>query len=223
MDGLVTHGHVIRGYLGVGIQDVTPGLAKAFKLKEDSGALVSDVSPASPASKAGIADGDVIVEFQGKIVAGSRQLKMMVAETQPGATVPVKIIRQDETRTLQVKVGELPGETSAIHASTTPAEDTDTLKGVSVDDLNADNHQQYEVPDKIHGALVTGVEEDSAASRAGLKPGDVILSLNNQEVKNSADAVRLTEHAKDRNTLVRVWSKAGTHFLAVDETREKNG
>ena len=90
---LIKDGHVTRGYLGVMIQDVTPALAKEFKLKDTTGALVGDVTPKSPADKAGLKSGDLMVEFNGKKVTDSRHLKLEVARTQPGQTVPVKILR----------------------------------------------------------------------------------------------------------------------------------
>src|SRR4029079_11620196 len=110
MTSLVKYGHVVRGFLGVSIQDLTPALSKELKLGDVEGALVSDVSPNGPASKAGLAEGDLIVEFAGKNVTDSRHLKLQVAETKPGESVPLKILRRGETKTLHVKVGELPGE-----------------------------------------------------------------------------------------------------------------
>src|SRR5206468_2061397 len=98
--------HVTRGFLGVVIQDVTPALAKQFKLKDNTGALVGDVTPKSPAEKAGIETGDVIVEFNGKKVTDSRHLKLEVARIRPGETVPVKIVRDGSTKTLEVAVKE---------------------------------------------------------------------------------------------------------------------
>ena len=104
MDSLIKDGHVTRGYLGVMIQDVTPALAKEFKLKDTTGALVGDVVPKGPADKAGLKNGDVVVEFNGKKVTDSRHLKLEVARTKPGQTVPVKILRDGTTKTLEVTV-----------------------------------------------------------------------------------------------------------------------
>src|SRR5262249_59713878 len=109
MGSLVKDGHVTRGYLGVMIQDVNPALEKEFKLKDTQGSLVSDITPKSPAEKAGFQSGDPIQEFNGKKVTDSRHLKLEVARTQPGETVPVKILRDGESKTLDVTVKELPG------------------------------------------------------------------------------------------------------------------
>ena len=221
MDNLVSYGRVIRGYLGVTIQDITPALAKEFKLSNDQGALVSEVVPNSPASKAGLADGDVVTEFNGKNVTDSRRLKLQVAEIKPGTSVPVKVMRSGEARTLTIKMGELPGEQTILNASHQPAENSDALHGVGVTDLSSQARRDLRVPNKIQGALIESVAEDSAAAKAGLKPGDVILEINRQKVTNSTDAVRLTEHPKDKVTLVRVWSNGGTHYVAVDESKDK--
>jgi serine protease Do len=221
MVSLVKYGHVIRGFLGVTIQDVTPALAQEFKLKEHEGALVSDVSPNGPANKAGLASGDVILEFNGKKVMDSRHLKLQVAETPPGQSVAVKVLRDGTSRSLQVKVGELPGEEHIIKARHDVAEQGDALHGVGVADLTGETRGQFHVPDKIHGALITSVEDDSAAAAAGLKPGDVILEINREKVQGAADAEKLTKHPKDRVTLVRVWSQGGIHYVVVDESKNK--
>ena len=221
MTSLVKYGHVVRGYLGVTIQDVTPALAKEFKLGEAHGALVADVSLNSPASKAGLAEGDVILDFNGKPVTDSRYLKLQVAETKPGDSVPLKILHNGDTRTLTLKVGELPGEKQMAKTSPATTNNTGTLNGVSVADLDAHGRQQFNLPDKLQGALITSVEEDSAAAGAGLQPGDVILEINRHPVKNAEDAVRLTEQTKDKVTLVRVWSNGGAHFVVVDESKDK--
>lgn len=220
MDSLVKYGHVTRGYLGVAIQDVTPALAKEFKLKESNGALVGDVVPKGPADKAGIKDGDVVLEFNGKRVTDSRHLKLIVAETKPDSTVPVKILRDASTKTIEVTVKQLPGTEQLARAETPNGRDAGTLNGVGVESLNGQTRQQFHVPDNVKGAVVTEVRPDSAAAEAGLKPGDVIEEINRHPVKSADDAVRLTENAKDKHTLVRVWENGGSHYVVVDETNQ---
>src|SRR5437667_6902758 len=109
MESLVKDGHVTRGYLGVMIQDVTPDLAKEFKLKDSNGALVGDVTPKSPAEKAGLKNGDIIVEFNGKKVTDSRHLKLEVARVKPGESVPLKVLRDGSTKTHNKAVKDMPG------------------------------------------------------------------------------------------------------------------
>ena len=218
MQSLVKDGHVTRGYLGIMIQDLTPALAKEFKLKDATGALIGDVTPKGPADKAGLKSGDLLVEFNGKKVTDSRHLKLEVARTQPGQTVPVKILRDGTAKTLEVTVKTLPG-TDSLAKADKDSDETGTLNGVGVADLNDQARQQFEVPQTVAGAVVTEVKPDSAAAEAGLKPGDVIQELNRKPVKTAEEAVRLTENASDKTTLLRVWRDGGSRFVVVDESK----
>jgi serine protease Do len=218
MESLIKDGHVTRGYLGIMIQDLTPALAKEFQLKDATGALVGDVTPKSPAEKAGLKSGDVVIEFNGKKVADSRHLKLEVARTQPGTTVAVKVLRADATKTLEVTVKSLPG-TEELAKADTQNKDDGTLNGVGVADLDDKARQQFEIPETVKGAVVTEVEPDSAAAEAGLKAGDVIQEINRKPVKNSEEAVHLTENVKDKTTLLRIWRGGGSHFVVVDESK----
>jgi serine protease Do len=218
MGSLIKDGHVTRGYLGVMIQDVTPALAKEFKLKDTTGALIGDVSPKGPADKAGLKGGDLLVEFNGKKVPDSRHLKLEVASTHPGQTVSVKILRDGAAKTLEVTVKGLPG-TEDVAKAEKDGQDTGTLNGVGVGDLDAQVRQQFEVPEKVNGVVVTEVKPDSAAAEAGLKPGDVIQEINRKPVKNAEEAVHITETATDKTTLLRVWRNGGSRFVVVDESK----
>ena len=219
MESLVKDGHVTRGYLGVMIQDVTPALAKEFDLKDDQGALVSEVTPKSPAEKAGLKSGDVIVEFNGKKVTDSRHLKLEVARAKPGESVPVKLIRDGATKRLELTVKELPGTEHLAKADSRPSKDEGTLNGVSVADPDRATRQQFDLPDTIKGVVVTDVNPDSAAAEAGLRPGDVIQEINRHAVKSADEAVQLTEKTDSKKTLLRVWRNGGSLFVVVDETK----
>lgn len=218
MESLVADGRVTRGYLGVMIQDVTPSLAKEFKLKDQKGALIGDVVPNGPAEKAGLKSGDIVLEFNGKAVTGSRQLKLQVARVKPTESVPVKVLRNGSTKTLEVTVKELPGSEQIARADSSTSADGEALKGVAVGDLDAQTRREMNVPANVHGAVVIEVEEGSAAREAGLKPGDVIIEINRQAVKGAEDAVKLTENPKDKTTLLRIWSNGGSRYLVIDES-----
>jgi len=218
MESLVKDGHVTRGYLGVMIQDVTPGLAKEFNLKDRQGALIGDVVPKGPAEKAGLKSGDVVLEFNGKAVRDSRQFKLQVARVKPGESVPVKVLRNGSTKSIDVTINELPGSEKLAKADTGNDNESEALKGVAVSDLNARTRQELKIPSNVQGAVVTDIDESSVAREAGLKPGDVILEINRQPVKNAEDAVRLTERPKDKTTLLRVWSNGGSRYVVVDES-----
>ncbi|PWU17370.1 MAG: peptidase S1 [Verrucomicrobia bacterium] len=219
MDDLIKNGKVTRGYLGVIIQDVNPALAKEFNLKNATGALVGDVTPRGPADKAGIKSGDVITEYNGKKVTDSRHLKLEVGMTKPGETVPVKVLRDGSTRTLEVTVKTLPGDEQVAKNDSGEKQDTGTLNGVGVADLDNAARQQYDVPANLKGVIITGVEPNSPSAEAGLKPGDVILEINRKPVHSSDEAVKMTENTDNKVTLLRIWSKGGSHYVVVDESK----
>ena len=223
MEGLIKDGHVTRGFMGVNIQNLDPSLAKEFGLKDGtSGVLVSDVTTKSPAEKAGIKAGDVILEFNGKQVHDSRHLKLQVAQTAPGESVPVKVLRDGKTRTLQVTVKELPGSEVASNSKKTEGDDaTDSLHGVAVGDLNGAAREQFKIPSTVKGVIVMGVEPDSAAHDAGLREGDVIQEINRKPVTSADEAVRMSEKAGSKTTLLRVWSKGGSRYVVVDESKDR--
>ena len=220
MDSLIKDGKVARGQLGVRIQDVTPAMARRLDLGESRGAIVGEVSPKSPAAKAGIQSGDVVVEFDGKAVRDSRQLRLAVGRTKPGSTVPVKVLRDGDSKSFKVTIKELSEDEVARNGGggRDGAKDSGTLNGVGVTDLTAGERRQYGIPSSVQGALVTEVEPDSAAYEAGLRPGDVLLEVNKERIKDAEQAVKLTENPADKTTLLKVWNRNGTRFLVVDET-----
>jgi serine protease Do len=219
MESLITDGHVTRGYLGVYIQDVTSPLAKEFKLKDNQGALVSDITPRSPAEKAGLKSGDIIVDFNGKKVTDSRHLKLEVARVKPGEAVPVKALRDGNPKTFQVTVKEMPGDEQLAKNDNQHEKDTGTLNGVAVSDLDQGARQQYKVPSQVRGVVVTEVEPNSAAAEAGLRAGDIIQEINRKPVKTAEEAVQMTENTTDKTTLLRVWRSGGSHWVVVDESQ----
>jgi serine protease Do len=219
MTSLIACGHVTRGYLGVQIQNVTPTLADEFKLKENTGAIVSDVVPDSPAAKAGFKDGDVVVSFNGKKVADSGHLQLAVADAKPGSTVPVEILRNGEKQTLNVTVQSLPNKEQLANNNSNNGEDNGTLNGVGVGDVDAQVRNQFNIPKNVTGAVITQVDPASASADAGLKPGDVIEEINHHPVKTADDAVNLTSNTTDKRTLLRVWSDGGSHYVVVDESK----
>ncbi len=237
MDRLITTGKVTRGYLGVDIQPLTPELAKEFKLPdESSGILVGGVRPNSPAGKAGLEDGDVIVDFNGKKVTDPRSLQLAVAQTAPGTKVSVQVLREESgkmaQKTVSATLGELPSDAVAGNNRTQRqnqggSQTMDALDGVEVAELDAAARRQFDIPRTLRGALVANVDPNSAAAEAGLQQGDVIVEINRQPVRSADDAVNLSEKAKGDRVLLRVWSRAGgggtggTHYLLVESSKRK--
>jgi serine protease Do len=219
MDSLIKYGHVTRGYLGVMIQDVNPALAKEFKLKDTTGTLIGEVVPKGPADKAGLKDGDVVLDYNGKKVTDSRHLKLAVGETKPGTTVPMKILRDGSNKTLEVTVQQLPGSEQLAQNTNSNSSDNGTLNGVTVSGLDQQTRQELKVPENVQGVVITEIQPDSPAAEAGLKQGDVIQEINRHPVKTADEAVRMTENTKDKVTLLRIWSNGGSHFVVVDENK----
>lgn len=216
MTSLISDGRVTRGYVGAMIQDVTPALARSFKLSEPGGALISEVVPDGPAARAGLQSGDVVTELNGKKVSDMRQFRLRVAETKPGSTVALKVLRDGATKNLNVTIREMPGEDGIVRASATTS-DTGVLNDVTVADLDAANRRQFDIPPSVRGALVTEVQPNGPSANAGLKAGDVILEINRKAVKNADEAVKLTDNVSDKTTLLRVWSNGGSRYVVVDE------
>ena len=226
MDRLIKGGKISRGYLGIFPQDIDDGLAQQFNLPDDNGALVGDVTPDSPAQKAGVRSGDVIESVNGKTITGAENLKLTVSQLEPGTAATLKVIRNGLTKTIVVTLGELPdnARVSSNHDGTdSETTHADMLDGVTVADIEPEIRQQLHVPSSIQGALVSEVDENSNSAEAGLKQGDIIIEINKQPVTDANDAVRLCKDNKDVRILVKIWRRTngfdGTRYLSVDNTK----
>lgn len=218
MENLIQNGRVIRGYLGVWLQDMNPALAKEFDLEDKTGVIVTVVIPNSPAEKAGLKVSDVITELDGKPAKDKRHLKLQVGQSAPGDRIRVKLLRDGKPKTIEVTLKELTENERPTRAERRRDNDTDeTLQGVQVGDIDAAARRQWRIPRDLKGAIVQQVDPDSAAFEAGLREGDVIMEINRQAVNDAEDAVTLTEKTKNKTTLLRVWSKGGTRYVVVDE------
>jgi serine protease Do len=211
------HGRVIRGYLGTIIQPVTPELAQVFKLKEPTGALVADVSPGSPADKAGLQQGDVITAINGKKVEGPRELRLMVGAMAPGTKATLKILRNDQEKDLSVELGELPDKESSITPNSGGSPGTTSLlDSLKITDLDDDTRTALKAPSSLKGALIVDIDPESEAYRAGLRQGFVITEINRKPVQNAADATMLSKSAKPGEPLLlRVWGEGQSRFLTI--------
>ncbi len=180
MTQLIAKGRVVRGWLGIVIQELTPELAEGFGVKGESGVLVADVMKESPAEAAGIRAGDIIVEFDGARIKDVVELQKRVAGVAPGQPIPLAVMR-DRTRTpLSVKIGEQPGE--EIAAAAAPREES---LGLTLEPLTPEAVQRFKLTAKS-GVVVTEVAPGSSGEQAGIRPGDAILEVNRQPVKDVA-------------------------------------
>jgi len=193
------------------IQKVTPDIAESLGLSEPKGALVADVVKDGPAAVAGIKQGDVIVEYDGKPVSDSAELPLLVARTPVGKTVKVKAIRGKGTESFNIKIEELKEEETAERGTGT-AEDL----GITVQTLTPDLAENLGVDRSLKGVVVTQVEPGGPAADAGLRRGDVILEVNRQPVKD-ADAYKkaLKAGGKGKSVLFLVRRGDNTIFLAL--------
>jgi serine protease Do len=202
-------GHVTRGWLGVGIQEVTPELAKSFGLKEKKGALVAEVVSGSPAEKAGIEQGDVIVEFDGKEVTESKDLPRIVASTPVGKAVPIKLSRSGKFLDRQVKVGEMEEKTEVVKTHSTKKS-----LGITVQNVTPEIAKGLGLK-KETGVVVTRVEPGSPAADAGIQTGDVIHEVNRKQVKNVEDFVQKVEKAKDQDNILLFLQRGQNNLFAA--------
>jgi len=200
-------GRVIRAWLGVYIQEVTPELAQSFGLKEAKGALVSQVVKGSPAEKAGIKPGDIILEFNGKVVEDWNQLPLMVSLQKPGERVKVKIYRDGKTLELWVTLGTMPGEKRL--AETLPRAKANRL-GIEVTDLTPEKAHElgYE---GLEGALVVYVAPESPLYGKVL-PDDLILQINRHNIRSADDFYRVVEKLM-AGQLVRIYLRRGSSSM----------
>ena len=213
MDQILKHGKVVRGYIGVGIQEVTPDLSKAFHVAAEKGALVGSVEPNSPGEKAGLQRGDVIEELNGEPVEGPNELRLKIATLAPGTTVHLKVNRNGETRNVALTLSEAPSEKNrtaeqggGVHSPMT---------GVEVDQLTDDIRQQLGLGREVKGVVVTDVPDGSPAADAGLERGDVIEQVNRHPVNSVSDYQRLVGEAGNGSIVVLVNRGGNTQFVVV--------
>ena len=208
---LKTSGKVVRGWLGVVIQKVTPELAKSFGLKESEGALVSDVMDDSPASRAGIKRGDVIVAFNGAPIKDMEQLPKAVAATQVGKKVKVKLLREGKPLEMEVTIAEGREEKREARAGTP---DVEKNFGLVVQNITGEIARHLGVSD-TKGVIVTDVQQGSPADEADIRAGDIIKEINRKVVRNVEDFRETMGRAKARDGIVMLVKRENMTFYAV--------
>jgi serine protease Do len=213
MDQILTHGKVIRGYLGIHIQEVTPELATAFGLKAGGGVLVGDVAPDTPAARAGLKKGDVILQLNGQPVNAPNQLSIQIAQLAPGTTVKLQIWRGGTTQDVSLTLAEYK-EQDAKEAS---GEATGSaLEGVQVQDLTSDISQQLGLPAGTRGVVVSSVDPSSPAAASGLNQGDVIQEVNHKSISNTSEYQQALAGANKQPVLLLVNNRGVTRYVVVE-------
>jgi len=216
---IVDTGRVSRGFLGVAPQRLTPELATQFGT--DRGALIAEVTPGSAAEKAGLQIGDVITKINETEIRDPRQLLVVISQLAPEAKVTVQYVRDGHTQTASATLTRRTDEKTTSRTGRGEGEkgsDVGVLNGVAVGDISPEARQQFQIPERIQGAIITSVDPDSASARQGLREGDVIISLDRKPVKNAAEAVRLSTEIKGPKVTVLLWREGHSQFVVIDES-----
>jgi serine protease Do len=221
MDSLIKYKKVVRGWLGVSIQEVTSDLAEEFGVKDLKGALVSGVMKDSPAEKAGIRQGDVILQYNGRVVEDTGHLRNMVSQTQIGASVKVKLFRDKKEIETDVIIAELPkklAETSSRgeESEENVDEESNALAGLVVRELSPDLARRFGFDENEKGVVVFKVEPGSRVFEAGIRPGDIVLQINQKNVTSLEDYKRSASKIKAKErTLLLIRRKGQDLFVTI--------
>ena len=218
VDALIRNGKVEHGYMGIGISDVTPDEAKFFNVKTATGAVVSQVEPDSPASKAGLKTGDVITQLNGTTVNDAGELQVEVGQKQPGTKINLTVMRDGKNMQVPVTLEAMGARDKA--SETASAQNGKPRWGLGLADLTPDVRQQVDAGNDVHGALVEKVLPGSSADDAGLRRGDIITEVNRHPVHSAADVQKeLSSVPQGEDALVLVWSNGGTTFRVLHPTQ----
>jgi serine protease Do len=219
MDQILKSGKVTRGFLGITPQELTPELAQSFNVPNTHGVAIATVVADSPAAKAGLKVGDVIVAVNGTNVEDVNSFRLQIAGFPPGTTIQLKVDREGQTLNVPVKLTEfnLEAENNGEPQNNLPGGgEKGALNGVSVQALTSDLRQQLQLPEGTQGVVITDVDPNSAAAAAGLEQGDIIAQVNRQPVNTVAqfnNAIRAG--ASRQSTLLLVKRGQGTQFVVV--------
>jgi serine protease Do len=221
VDALIKYGKVSHGYMGIGISDVTPDNAKFFHVDNNEGAVVTQVEDDSPASKAGLKVGDVIVKVNGEQVSDASQLQIEVGQKQPGTNIKLDVLRDGKTETIPVTLEEMGSHDQGIKEA---SNGNKPRWGLGLEDLTPDTRQQIQAPSGVHGAVVEQVQPGSPADNAGLQRGDVITEVDRKPVRNAEDVQNaLSAVPKGQDALVLVWSSGGNTFRVLHSAETAPG
>lgn len=213
-ESLVKTGKVVRGYLGIGIQDLNQDLAKSFDLKGSHGAIVTDLRGDGPAEKAGLKQGDVITSFQGTPIEDAVTLQREVTRSAVGSNATVKVMRDGHEKDMTITIGELPDNPQVAKAETGSSDQP--LAGLAVQELDRETAQELGLKGKLQGVVVTSVDPESEAERAGLMPGDIIREINRKPVASMKDYDRVaSDLKKGQNVLVLINRRGASLYLSA--------
>jgi len=213
MGKLLTDGKIVRGYLGVNIQNITQDMIEPLGIKSTDGALVSNVMAGGPADKAGIKQGDVITRVNGTVVKDANQLRSTIAMLGTGKKATIAVIRDGSEKNLNVTLETLKEDQQTASAQGRQG-NSGSLDGLSASPLNNQTRSQYNVPNGINGVVVTNLDADSPFSDAGLSVGDVIREVNRTPINSVSELTSMYNKAKG-SVLLYVWRQGNSIYIAV--------
>jgi serine protease Do len=215
VDTLIRDGKVTHGYMGIGISDITPENEKFFNVNDATGAVVTQVEADSPAAKAGLKVGDVIIQLDGQKVSDAGELQVEVGQKRPGTTIKLEVIRDGKNTTVPITL-EAMGSRDKDDNEVGENAHGKMHWGLGLADMTPDLRQQLQAPSSIHGAVIEQVQPGSSADNAGLQRGDVIVQVDRHDVQSAADV----QHAlgavpQGKDALILVWSNGGNTFRVL--------
>jgi serine protease Do len=216
MSQLIQKGKIIRGWLGVTIQEMTPEIAQKFGLEKSRGALVSDVTKGSPAEKAGILRGDIVIEFNRKEVKDVASLRNMVSQSKVGSDVLIKILRSGKEYTVRLVVAELPREVAEVAPDQMPDDsEMGAFAGLTVMGLTKEIARQLGLSKDERGVVVVKVEPATPADEAGIKKGDIIKEIDRKQISNLEDYNRIASITKRNDTVLLFVARGDKKFYVT--------
>ncbi|MBN2185047.1 MAG: DegQ family serine endoprotease [Candidatus Krumholzibacteriota bacterium] len=216
MDNLIAHGRVIRGYVGVVPQDVSPEMAEFFGLDEPEGVVISHVAENSPASSAGFEQGDVVVDFDGRRVKDSGEFRRLAASSEPGKEITVRIMRNGKEKKLKVTMGEHPSNVQS--GADKQIEDRNPIfLGVALETLLDVHREAMNIPSKIKGVLIRQIDIDTPAAKAGLLMGDVIVEVNKRKIEDINDFRKIVDDSDNSKMLLLIYRNGNYFYTALRE------
>ncbi len=216
MDQLQQKGKVTRGWLGVTIQELTPELAQKFGIRNAKGALVGDISKGSPAERAGLRRGDVIIEFNGKKITDPGHLRNMVSQAKAGSQISLLVLRGDKELRIPVVIAELPKDIAESAPGVSPEEaPSEVLSGLSVMELTREIARQLGLRKDEKGVVIARVEPGSGADEAGIRKGDIIQEIDRKKIEGLTDYTRIVSGIKPGDTVLLFINRGGRKFYVT--------
>jgi len=220
MDSLLKYKKVVRGWLGVSIQEVTSDLADEFGVKDLKGALVSSVMKGSPAEKTGIRQGDVILQYNGKLVEDTGHLRNMVSQTPIGTTVKVKLFRKKKEVEVEVVISELPNKLAEATLREGESEENNegessALAGLGVRELTPDLARHFGLEENEKGVVVVKVDPSGRLFEAGIRPGDILLQINQRNISSLDEYKIIIQKIKAKERLLLLIRRKGQDLFVT--------